>query len=109
MKKTAKQFTSSALVVGALLVGAGSASAATFGDSNSGASSVESYQIKYDGAAWNYAGSRWQSTSFKYTRNGKTLLSRTAYSSKVTGSVWDNLLPGETRTTYFNWSRGPLR
>lgn len=82
------------------------ANAATFGNSNSGASSTESMQIRYTGAAWNYSKSPYKSTSFKYTRNGKTLLSKTAYNGKVTGSVWDDLRWGNKYTTKFSWSRG---
>lgn len=109
MNKKTKRFASSALVVGALLVGAGSASAATFGTSSSGASTEESFQIKYNGAAWNYSSSKYKSTSFKYTRDGRTLLSKVAYSSKVTGSVWDDLRWGDKYTTKFSWARGALK
>ncbi|MDQ0480278.1 hypothetical protein [Hathewaya limosa] len=47
----------------------------------------EAIQVIYDGAAWNYSESDYKNASFKYTRNGKTLLSKTATSGKVTGSV----------------------
>ncbi|SDD32291.1 hypothetical protein SAMN05421663_10943 [Terribacillus halophilus] len=106
MKKKTRQFICSMLVVGTIGLGASTADAASFGNSSSGASSVESFQIKYNGAAWNYSNSAYKSTSFKYTRNGRTLLSKTAYTSKVTGSVWDDLRWGDKYTTKFTWSRG---
>jgi hypothetical protein len=109
MKKKTKQFVCSVLLVGTIGLGANTAFGATFGNSASGASSVESFQIKYDGAAWNYSSSPYRSTSFKYTRNSRTLLSKTAYSSKVTGSVWDDLRWGDKYTTYFSWNRGALK
>ncbi|TKD70755.1 hypothetical protein [Pseudalkalibacillus hwajinpoensis] len=110
MKKKAKKFIISGLVVGAMGLGIGStASAASFGYSASGASSVESYEIRYDGAAWNYYSSPYKWTSFKYSRDGRTLLSKTAYSSKVTGSVYDDLRWGDKYNTKFNWNRGSLR
>jgi hypothetical protein len=108
-KMKMKQFIISALVVGTIGLGANTAFGATFGDSSSGASSVESFQIKYDGAAWNYSSSKYKSTSFKYTRDGRTLLSKTAYNGKVTGSVWDDLRWGDKYTTYFSWWRGALK
>jgi hypothetical protein len=91
-----------------LTVGLGSvAYAATFGNAKNGASNVEVLQVKYNGAAWNYSGSGYNWASFKYTRNGRTLLTKTAYSGKVTGSVWDDLIHwGEKYTTRFNWNRG---
>lgn len=89
-----------------LVLGTGSAFAKSFGNPSSGASSKESYQIRYDGAAWNYKSSPYKSTSFKYARNGRTLMSKTAYSSKVTGSVWDDLRWGDKYNTKFSWSRG---
>lgn len=106
MKKNMKKIARLLLVVGILGFGSITAFAASFGDSSSGASSTESYQIRYTGAAWNYSSSNYKSTSFKYTRDGKTLMSKTAYDSKVTGSVWDDLLWGEKYTTKFYWSRG---
>jgi hypothetical protein len=109
MKKKTKQIVCSVLLVGTIGLGANTAFGATFGNSSSGASSVESFQIKYDGAAWNYSSSPYRSTSFKYTRNGRTLLSKTAYSSKVTGSVWDDLRWGDKYTTKFSWNRGALK
>lgn len=79
--------------------------AATFGTSKNGASSTEVFQVKYNGAAWNYAKSGYRNASFKYTRGGRTLLSKTATSGKVTGSVWDNLVDwSESATTKFSWS-----
>ncbi|MEL4029501.1 hypothetical protein [Caldifermentibacillus hisashii] len=63
-----------------LTVGLGSAaSAATFGNAKNGASNVEVLQVRYDGAAWNYKGSGYNWASFKYTRDGRTLLTKTAY------------------------------
>ncbi|MED3625355.1 hypothetical protein P4482_07650 [Neobacillus thermocopriae] len=108
-KMKMKQFIISALVVGTIGLGGNTVFGATFGDSTSGASSEESFQIKYNGAAWNYSKSKYQYTSFKYTRDGRTLLSKTAYNGKVTGSVWDDLRWGDKYTTYFSWKRGPLK
>lgn len=104
IKKTAITF----MVTLALAVGiAGAAYAASFGNSLNGASNVEVLQVKYNGAAWNYSGSGYSWASFKYTRNGQTLLSMTAYDRKVTGSVWDDLIHwGDAYTTKFNWNRG---
>lgn len=80
---------------------------ATFGNSKNGASSTEVMQVKYNGAAWNYSGSGYKWASFKYTRNNRTLLTRTAKKGKVQGSVWDNLvLWGDKYTTKFSWNRG---
>lgn len=94
------------VIVGALAIGgANVAYAATFGNSSSGASSTESFQIRYDGAAWNYSSSPYKSTSFTYSRNGRTLMNKVAYNGKVTGSVWDDLRWGDKYTTKFNWNR----
>ncbi|MDK6863198.1 hypothetical protein [Nosocomiicoccus ampullae] len=82
---------------------------AVFGDSRSGASSVEINGIRYDGAAWNYANSPYESTTFIYSRNGKTILYKTAYNGKVEGSVYDSLIPGKKGKTIFTWTRGPLK
>lgn len=106
MKKKMRKFICSMLVAATIVLGGTTAYAATFGNDNSGASSVEVFQVKYNGAAWNYSKSNYKSTSFKYTRDGRTLLSKTAYSSKVTGSVWDDIRWGDKYTTKFNWSRG---
>ncbi|UTR14254.1 hypothetical protein MM221_17055 [Salipaludibacillus sp. LMS25] len=103
------QFICSLLVFGTIGLGANTAYGATFGNSNSGASSTEVFEVRYNGAAWNYAASPYKYTSFKYTRDGRTLLSKTAYSSKVTGSVWDDIRWGDKYTTKFNWSRGARR
>ncbi|MEH7201677.1 hypothetical protein [Bacillus safensis] len=105
MKKM-KKFICSALVVATIGLSANTASAASFGNSSSGASSVESWQIIYNGAAWNYSKSKYKSTSFKYTRDGRTLLTKTAYRGKVTGSVMDDLRWGNKYTTKFTWKRG---
>jgi len=107
IKKTLKKrFTSimlaSTLVMGGTIV----AHAASFGNSLNGASSTEVLQVKYNGAAWNYSGSGYRNASFKYTRNGKTLLSKVATNGKVTGSVWDDLIHwGDKYTTKFSWNR----
>lgn len=106
MKKKTRQFICSVLVVGTIGLGTNTAFGATFGNSSSGASSVEKFEIRYNGAAWNYKNSLYKSTSFKYTRDKRTLLSKTAYSSKVEGSVWDDLRWGDKYTTIFSWSRG---
>lgn len=83
--------------------------ATDYGDNISGASTNEVFQIRYDGAAWNYNNSRYVSTSFSYSRNNVTLLTRVAYNGKVTGSVYDNIISGDKYTTYFNWWRGGLK
>lgn len=107
MKRKLKQFIGSLVLVGIITLGVtGVVEAASFGNSSSGASTKESFQIKYDGAAWNYSSSPYKSTSFTYSRNGKTLMNKVAYSSKVTGSVWDDLRWGDKYTTKFNWNRG---
>lgn len=81
--------------------------AASFGNDKNGASSVEVLQVKYDGAAWNYSGSGYSWASFTYTRDGRTLLTKTAYNEKVTGSVWDDLIHwGDQYTTKFSWNNG---
>jgi len=85
------------------------ASATTYGDASSGASNEESFQIRYNGAAWNYGSSPYQSTSFTYTRNGTVLMKKTAYNGKVSGSVWDDLRWGDKYTTKFYWGRGSKR
>ena len=108
MKKI-KQFMCSALAVGIIGLGTVTASAASFGNASSGASSVESLQIKYDGEAWNYSSSPYKYTSFTYKRDNRTLLTKTAYTGKVTGSVWDDLRWGEKYTTKFSWARGALK
>lgn len=105
MKKNFKKSISTLVVAFILAIGITSvAYAASFGNSLNGASSTEVLQVKYDGAAWNYSGSGYKNASFKYTRNGKTLLSKTATSGKVTGSVWDDLLDwSASATTKFSW------
>ena len=106
MKKNTKKCIG-ALALGLVLVGGTTAYAATFGNSKNGASSTEVLQVKYDGAAWNYSGSGYSWASFKYTRNGKTLLTKTAYDGKVTGSVWDDLVDwSDSATTRFSWNHG---
>ncbi len=105
-KTTARLALVAALAVG----GAGTAYAdnlKTYGNARNGASSEERYQIRYDGAAWNYPGSGYNSAWFKYARNGRTLLHKTAWNGKVTGSVWDNLVNwSDKQTTHFTWGRG---
>ena len=105
MKRKLKKAISTLMIAGALTLGASNmAFAASFGNSLNGASSNEVLQIRYNGAAWNYSGSGYKNASFKYTRNGKTLLSKTATSGKVSGSVWDDLRWGDKYTTYFSWN-----
>lgn len=106
MKTNLKKATTAGIVSLSMLgAGTGVAYGATFGTSLNGASSVEVLQVKYDGAAWNYKGSGYKNASFKYTRNGQTLLSRTATNGKVTGSVWDDLLRwGDQYRTIFTWN-----
>lgn len=105
MKMKLKKSISTLMIVGALTLGATNmVYAASFGNSLNGASSTEVLQIRYNGAAWNYSGSGYKNASFKYTRNGKTLLTRTATRGTVTGSVWDDLRWGKKYTTYFSWN-----
>ena len=108
MKMKIKKMIGTMILAVSLVIGGGvTAYAATFGNSLNGASSVEVLQVKYNGAAWNYSGSGYNFASFTYTRNGRTLLSKTAYNGKVTGSVWDDLIHwGEAYTTRFYWNRG---
>ena len=107
MKMKFKKAISVLMVVVALTLGATNmAYAVSFGNSLNGASSEEVLQIGYKGAAWNYKGSGYKYASFKYTRNGKTLLSRTVYNGKVTGSVVDDLRWGKKYITKFSWNRG---
>ncbi|MCD8794991.1 hypothetical protein MUA77_12720 [Mammaliicoccus sciuri] len=106
MKKNFKKVTTSLLIASVIGLGSSTAFAASFGNASSGASSNESMQIKYNGAAWNYSKSKYKSTSFKYARNGRTLMSKTAYNGKVTGSVWDDVRWGDKYNTKFTWSRG---
>ncbi len=106
MKKNTKKYIG-VLTLALALAGGTTAYAASFGNSLNGASSTEVLQVKYDGAAWNYSGSGYSWASFKYSRNGKTLLSKIAYNGKVTGSVWDDLLDwSDSATTKFSWNRG---
>lgn len=110
VKKKFKQVISLLVVVGVLALGGASmAYAASFGNRLSGASSTESFPIKYNGAAWNYSSSPYKSTSFTYVRNGTTLMNKVAYNGKVTGSVWDDLRWGDKYTTKFYWKRGALK
>lgn len=106
MKINVKKASASLLVAGIIGIGTSTVSAASFGNSVSGASTVESFQIKYNGAAWNYKNSPYKSTSFRYKRANRTLLTKTAYSGKVTGSVWDDVRWGEKYKTIFSWWRG---
>lgn len=81
--------------------------AASFGNAKNGASSVEVLQVRYDGEAWNYSGSGYNWASFTYSRNGRTLMTKTAYNGKVSGSVWDDLVHwGDEYTTHFSWNHG---
>ncbi len=105
MKIKLKKSIGTMLVVGILtLGGVNTAYAASFGNSLNGASSEEVLQIRYNGAAWNYSKSGYKNASFKYTRDGRTLLSRTATNGKVTGSVWDDLRWGNKYVTHFSWN-----
>lgn len=106
MKKNLKKSISTLAVAFILAVGIISvAYAASFGNKLNGASSTEVFHFRYDGAAWNYSGSGYKNASFKYTRNGKTLLSKTATIGKVTGSVYDDLLDwSDAATTKFSWN-----
>lgn len=52
-------------------------------------------------------GSGYSWASFTYSRNGVTLLTKTAYNGRVEGSVWDDLIHwGEAYTTKFSWNHG---
>lgn len=68
MKMNVKKVLTSLLVASIIGIGTSTVSAASFGNSVSGASTVESFQIKYNGAAWNYKNSPYKSTSFRYKR-----------------------------------------
>jgi len=105
MKKKLKKSIGTLMIAGALALGCSNmACAASFGTSLNGASSNEYLEIRYEGAAWNYAGSGYKNAYFTYSRNGKTLLSKTATSGKVTGGVWDDLRWGDKYTTVFTWN-----
>lgn len=105
MKIKLKKKISALALAGAFAMGTSSmAYAASFGSSLNGASSTEVLQVRYNGAAWNYSGSGYKNASFKYTRNGKTLLSKTATSGKVIGSVLDDLRWGNKYVTHFSWN-----
>ncbi len=84
------------------------ASAQSWGNSKCGASNVEVLQVRYNGAAWVYSGSGKTWCWFKYSRNGRTLMQKTArYNQKVTGSVWDDLIHwDDAHTTKFNYNWG---
>lgn len=102
-KKIVKFLLALTLIVGVANV----AYAERYGDSMNGASNYEVGQVQYNGAAWNYSGSGYNWASFTYTRNGQTLLKRTAKKGKVTGSVWDDLVRwGKNYTTKFYWNHG---
>ena len=79
------------------------------GNRSSGASCYEYGDLIYSGAAWNYSESIYKSTSFKFTRNKELLMSKTAYKTRVTGFVIDDLRVGKKYTTVFSWSRGPRK
>ena len=90
-KKFKKSFNALMVAFALAVVTTNVAYAASFGNDLNGASSKEVLQIRYNGGAWNYESSGYKNASFKYTRNVKTLLSKTATNGKVTGSVWDVL------------------
>ena len=105
MKNTFKKIFSTTILTFTLIFGGTHiAYGTTFGNSLNGASSVEVWQIKYNGAAWNYSGSGYKNASFKYTRNGKLLLAKKVNRGKVKGSVWDDLRWGEKYKTKFSWN-----
>ncbi len=81
--------------------------AATFGNSKCGASSDHYLELWYKGKAWVYSDSGYKWASFKYTRNGKTLMEKETKGGVVSGTVWDDLIHwGEEYTTKFSWNRG---
>lgn len=105
--KYGKKITALLLALALTVISGSAAFASSFGNDMNGASSEEVLQVKYNGAAWNYENSGYSWASFTYSRNGRTLLSKTAYNGKVTGSVWDDLIHwGEAYTTHFNWNNG---
>jgi hypothetical protein len=79
--------------------------AASFGNKYSGASSTEHLQFWYTGSAWNYDESPIY-TYFSYSRNGKVLMNKIAYTGKVEGTVTDDIRLGDKYTTHFYWGRG---
>ncbi|BCU51839.1 hypothetical protein ACUW9N_000016 [Staphylococcus auricularis] len=93
-------------LISSIVLSSNIADAYTYGNAASGASTDESWNIKYNGAAWNYSKSKYRSTSFKYVRSGRTLMIKTAYNGKVTGSVWDDIRWGKKYNTKFYWFRG---
>lgn len=112
MKKTKMKIALVSLVA-SLGLGATSAFAAQFGTASVGASSTETAQLYYFGTVWVYPReSGYKQGSFKYSRGGKTLLTRkTTYfsnpstvakmtSSTATGGVWDSLNPFASKTTF---------
>lgn len=101
-----RQFAALTLAAALAVGGASVAEADTFGTRSNGASTVEVLQVRYDGAAWNYSGSGYKNAWFKYSRNGRTLLTKTAFNGRVASSVWDNLFDwSSNQTTRFNWGR----
>lgn len=105
MKSILSKKIATAGVAGAILVGgAAAAQAVTFGTAQHGASSVEVFQVRYDGKAWNYPGSGHSGVWFKYSRDGVTKLYRETRFGETKGSVWDNLTHwGQSQTTVFSW------
>lgn len=105
MKKQFKKIGLASLLSLVMLIPATQVSAVSFGNAYSGASSVEVGQIRYNGAAWNYKKSPYKCTTFRYSRDGKTLMTRTATNVRVIGSVYDDLRWGNKYTTKFSWWR----
>lgn len=104
--KLKRRLAALALCAALTLGGATTAYAYTYGNHLSGASSVEIYQVMYKGSAWNYPGSGYNYTWFKYVRNGAELLKRGTHRGKVSGYVWDDLINwGPSHTTKFYWGQ----
>ncbi len=79
------------------------ADSATYGNSLHGASTNETLELRYTGAAWNYAGSGHAGAWFKYVRNGKQLTYKEVTQGRVEDKIWDSPKWGDKGRTYFYW------
>ena len=101
-----KKFICALMIVLTLVSGSVFNASAYYGGNRlHGASSYERWLVFYDGAAWNYWGSGYRGTWYKYHRNGRTLQYKVAYNGRVSGTVVDDLFTwGEAGRTKFNWN-----